>query len=144
MIDKIAELALRTRWGEKNIADRFTAGTTVAEGFARAEELRKQGFKVTLSWLGGEHNSGGVRVLSSVIAHKQILNKTIKEKLDYEIAIKLSAWGLFNPAGRSDYQYLRKELEKFVKKAELYDIFIWVDAEELAFRKKTRSVFSSG
>jgi hypothetical protein len=130
----LIKLFLRTPQGSRWITRRFTAGKTIEEGFARAKALREGGYKITLSWLGGEHLSDPNEIAAVINAHYRILNKIMEEKLDYEIAVKFSAWGLLREDLRARCWF---RFRGWLKKAEGAGVFVWVDAEELAFRETT-------
>jgi len=121
---------------------RFIAGKTIESGFSRAEKLRKKGYKVILFYLGGEHLTDLKEIRNAFCAYTDILNKMIQNRLNYDIAVKLSQFGLFLEDNESFYIAFFQKFKNFVRRAELNNVLVWVDAEELKFREKTFEILS--
>lgn len=134
-------LFLRTPFARPFIK-RFVAGETITEGMAVAEKLKKEGYKTTLSYLGGEHLTDPKEIRNAFCAHSNLLTEMTRGGLHHDIAIKLSQFGLFSEIHRQWEIVFFQRLKNFVRRAELNNVFVWVDAEELKFREKTFEIIS--
>ncbi|MBU1091732.1 proline dehydrogenase family protein [Patescibacteria group bacterium] len=134
-------LFLRTPFA-RPFVKRFVAGETIEKGMAVAEKLKKEGYKITLSYLGGEHLTDPKEIRNAFCAHSNLLTEMTRGGLHHDIAIKLSQFGLFSEIHRQWEIVFFQRLKNFVRRAELNNVFVWVDAEELKFREKTFEIIS--
>lgn len=135
----LVKLFLRTSVG-RPIREQFTAGETIEEGVAKAEELRSQGFKTTLAYAGGEQLSHPNEIERVIEMHELMLEKASELPFSCDIAIKYSQFGLFS--NLEPWLHLRylNWLQGFIKEARKKGVFIWIDAEELEFREKALEI----
>lgn len=102
---------------------RFIAGETRAEALAATRDLNRQGFKVTLDYLG-EEVSDPQQANAAAEEYSSAVEDAARQGLDAGISVKLSHLGI-----RFDRELARRHLLQIAKRAAAASRFVRVDME---------------
>ena len=122
----------------KPLASLFVLGETIDDVIKRAKELNAKGFKVTISPLV-EHSKSSAQVILAMYEYECLIRKVAEEKIDANIAIKLSA---FMPGCLTLYvdEYCLYSVFDLAKK---HGIFVWIDMEGPASVSETLQIYKT-
>jgi proline dehydrogenase len=110
---------------------RFVAGETRAEALAVTRELNRQGFKVTLDYLG-EEVKDPKQAEAAVEEYAGAVEEAAASGLETGISVKLSHLGI-----RIDAEYARRNLLRVAERAATVKRFVRVDMEGSDLTEKT-------
>jgi len=110
---------------------RFVAGETRAEALAVTRELNRQGFKVTLDYLG-EEVKDPKQAEAAVEEYAGAVEEAAASGLETGISVKLSHLGI-----RIDAEYARRNLLRIAERAATVKRFVRVDMEGSDLTEKT-------
>lgn len=110
---------------------RFVAGETRAEALAVTRELNRQGFKVTLDYLGEEVSDPG-QAEAAVEEYAGAIEEAATAGLETGISVKLSHLGI-----RIDEEFARRNLLNVAERAAKVKRFVRVDMEGSDLTEKT-------
>lgn len=110
---------------------RFVAGETRAEALAVTRELNRQGFKVTLDYLGEEVNDPG-QAEAAAEEYAGAIEEAAAAGLETGISVKLSHLGI-----RIDAEFARRNLLNVAERAATVKRFVRVDMEGSDLTEKT-------
>jgi len=117
------------------MARRFVAGDTVEEAIAAIRRLNAEGIKATLDNLGEECQSRG-QALAARDEYVKMLNRIAENKLDCNVSLKLTQFGL-----GLDPIFCRDNLVRVLEEAKKLDNFVRIDMEGSAYTQKTLDLF---
>lgn len=113
----------------------FIAGRTRLEVLAKASELNRRGFSVTIDVLG-EHSRTEDEVEAALKEYKDLVNELAQSRLAATISIKLSHFGLgFN------YGLCSNSVLELVKYANARQIGVEFDMEQYRYNQDTIDIF---
>ena len=110
---------------------RFVAGETRAEALAVTRELNRQGFKVTLDYLGEEVSDPG-QAAAAAEEYAGAIEEAAAAGLETGISVKLSHLGI-----RIDAEFARRNLLNVAERAATVKRFVRVDMEGSDLTEKT-------
>ena len=110
---------------------RFVAGETRAEALAVTRELNRQGFKVTLDYLGEEVSDPG-QAEAAAEEYAGAIEEAAAAGLETGISVKLSHLGI-----RIDAEFARRNLLNVAERAATVKRFVRVDMEGSDLTEKT-------
>lgn len=133
------------------IGKRFIAGETIEEGLLKTNELKKQGFRVTLAYAGGEHTETEAELGNVMAKHEEMIERAAASGYEYELALKPSAFmlptnevypkffgGKKMPSDKIKlFVWAVSEINKIIKKAAEKNMLVWIDAENFDYRGPT-------
>ncbi|WAA09927.1 proline dehydrogenase [Fervidibacillus albus] len=123
------------KYGLRFGASRFVAGETIGEAVRKIKELNEKGLTVTVDYLGEfvdtekEANTHTNHCLETIEAIGQ-------EKLDAQLSLKLTSLGL-----DISEETVMNNMERVMKKAKEYGVFITIDMEDHTRCEKTLDIF---
>jgi proline dehydrogenase len=110
---------------------RFVAGETRAEALAVTRQLNRQGFKVTLDYLGEEVSDPG-QAAAAAEEYAGAIEEAAAAGLETGISVKLSHLGI-----RIDAEFARRNLLNVAERAATVKRFVRVDMEGSDLTEKT-------
>jgi proline dehydrogenase len=113
---------------------RFVAGETRAEALAVTRELNRQGFKVTLDYLGEEVSDPG-QAEAAAEEYAGAIEEAAAAGLETGISVKLSHLGI-----RIDAEFARRNLLQVAERAATVKRFVRVDMEGSDLTEKTSEI----
>lgn len=121
--------------GMKLIASRFVAAETLEETIEKVKELNRQGYCVTLDYLG---ESVETRELAGQSASMVLatLDAIAREQLDSNVSVKLTQLGLL-----IDEPYCLSLMDRIVEQAKRLGNFIRIDMEDSAVTEATLRIY---
>jgi proline dehydrogenase len=108
----------------RRIADRYIAGTEVADACALVKELNRESKMATIDVLG-EAITSPAEARTIAAAYHDVFDAIERERLDANVSVKLTALGL-----ELDYDLCRENLEGVVRHAEASSNFVRIDMED--------------
>ena len=114
----------------------FIVEDSINDVIEKAKELNADGFRVTISHLA-EQSQSLSQVVSAMREYEMLIRKIAKEKIDANIAIKLSA---FMP---NHLNMVENCLSSVFKTAKEYGIFVWIDMESPALISETLRTYKT-
>ena len=115
----------------RQASHRFVAGETRAEALAVTRELNRQGFKVTLDYLGEEVSDPG-QAEAAAEEYAGAVEEAASAGLETGVSVKLSHLGL-----RIDVEFARRNLLRVAERAASVKRFVRVDMEGSDLTEKT-------
>jgi proline dehydrogenase len=108
----------------RRIAERYIAGTELADALRVVRDLNEQGKMATIDVLGEEiTNPDEARAIAA--AYRDTFEALERERLDSNVSVKLTALGL-----KLDYELCRANLEDVVRHAGERGNFVRIDMED--------------
>lgn len=122
------------RWGFRLGAEKFVAGTNLAEAGQKVKELNEHGIATTLDNLGEFVNDRGeaTEAKNQVL---QVVEYIHQENLDSHISVKLTQLGL-----DIDKDFCIENMKEILAKANEYDIFVNLDMEKYMHYQPTLDI----
>jgi proline dehydrogenase len=108
----------------RRIADRYIAGTELADACALVKELNGERKMATIDVLG-EAITSPAEARAIAAAYHDVFDAIERERLDANVSVKLTALGL-----ELDYGLCRENLERVVRHAEASSNFVRIDMED--------------
>jgi proline dehydrogenase len=118
-------------------SQRYIAGTTLDDAFAKVRELNDAGCSGTIDVLG-EDSTKEAEVQSAIDLYLRALEEIHEKQIDCGISIKLSEMGL-----RYDEQRCRQAMEKVVSAASKLDQFVRIDMEDSSVTDVTLDIYTT-
>lgn len=131
----IRKLITGTRAG-RALAYRFVAGDTLDDAVAAAHRLNHVGLKVSLDLLGEEVTSTS-EVEAALDGYTQCLQRIAAEKIDGNISIKLSQFGL-----AIDPRFAEEALDRLATSALALDLTVTIDMEDSSYTQATVELYA--
>lgn len=119
------------------LAGRFVAGDNAADALNAVRKLNEKGIKATLDFLGEECRSRQ-KAVDGTMEYVSLLNGIAKAKLDCNVSVKLTQFGL-----NLDPALARSNLLRVLDVADKHNNFVRVDMEGSAYTQKTLDLFNS-
>lgn len=128
---------LLPKWLVWCFVKRFIAGRTAEEALATAERLRRDGFAMSLNYLG-EDVSDRLSVKHTAMNYRLLLGGIDYLKLSADIALKLSQFGILGDGVPDIVRGLGiDKVFEIMRIANCRGIHVWIDAERLRWREET-------
>ncbi len=108
----------------RRIADRYIAGTELADACALVKELNRESKMATIDVLG-EAITSPAEARAIAAAYHDVFDAIERERLDANVSVKLTALGL-----ELDYDLCHENLERVVRHAEASSNFVRIDMED--------------
>jgi proline dehydrogenase len=121
--------------GARTLTRRFVAGETVEDGVRAAADLNRDGFSVTLDYLGESVGSRDEARAAADI-YLQLIDRIVAEGLDANVSLKLTQMGQ-----DIDETFLRENVGRVVERARDADMFVRFDMESSAYTQRTIDFF---
>ncbi len=119
----------------RHFADRYIAGETLDEAVAVVRRLNAEGAMATVDVLG-EDTLLRSDAEGTVAEYSAVLDAIRREKLDCNVSIKLTAFGL-----KFDKAFCLENVLRLVAKAEELGIFVRIDMEDSSCTTDTLEIF---
>ena len=119
----------------RELVKNWIAGDKLADAIYAAKELNEKGMQVMINVLG-EHFKKESQVNSVVNEYLHLVRQISGKKLNASITVKETEIGL--DIGKN---YFMKNLERIVRLAEKYGIFVWLDMERYHYHDATIDAF---
>jgi proline dehydrogenase len=121
----------------RRLAARFIAGEELDDALRVIRRLNREGFMVTLDYLGESvHEAAAAEAASQT--YIELLDRLAAEKLDSHVSVKLTQLGLAMDEGLA-----RRNLARLAECADRHHNFVRVDMEGSAFTDATLRLFCS-
>ena len=134
--ESLKKLLMGNRLGRR-LASRFIAGEEIEDALRVVRRLNKEGFKVTLDYLGESvHELAAAE--SACRTYEQLFDRLAAEKLESHVSVKLTQLGL-----AIDEALARRHLGRLAQSAARHRNFLRVDMEDSAFTESTLRVLCS-
>ncbi len=108
----------------RRVANRYIAGDTIEDAVRLVRHLNQKGMMATLDVLG-EHISKKEEAEATAANYLQALEAIHREKLDSNISIKLTAFGL-----KLDFDFCFNNVRRVVQRARELNNFVRIDMED--------------
>jgi proline dehydrogenase len=108
----------------RRVADRYIAGDTIEDAVRLVRQLNQKGMMATLDVLG-EHISKKEEAEATAANYLNALEVIAREKLDSNISIKLTAFGL-----KLDFDFCFNNVRRVVQRAQELNNFVRIDMED--------------
>jgi proline dehydrogenase len=108
----------------RRVANRYIAGDTIEDAVRLVRQLNQKGMMATLDVLG-EHISKKEEAEATAANYLQALEAIHREKLDSNISIKLTAFGL-----KLDFDFCLTNVRRVVQRAQELNNFVRIDMED--------------
>ncbi len=108
----------------RRVANRYIAGDTIEDAVRLVRQLNQKGMMATLDVLG-EHISKKEEAEATAANYLEALEAIHREKLDSNISIKLTAFGL-----KLDFDFCFNNVRRVVQRAKELDNFVRIDMED--------------
>ena len=118
-------------------SQRYIAGTTLEDAFAKVRELNDAGCSGTIDVLG-EDSSEEAEVQAAIDLYLRALDELDKQQIDCGVSVKLSEMGL-----RYDEARCRKAMEEVVTAASERDQFVRIDMEDSSTTDVTLDIYTT-
>lgn len=117
------------------MARRFVAGDCLSEAVTQVRRLNAQGIKATLDNLG-EECQNREQALAARDEYVRMLGRIAEEKLDCNVSLKLTQFGL-----SLDEAFCRENLFRVLDEARKFGNFVRIDMEGSQYTQKTLDFF---
>lgn len=118
-------------------ARRFIAGKDIRSAVQHAEALNREGFSVSIDYIGEECNDP-YDILNAKTEYIKLINAMHANKVNGDISLKLSHFGLLQDTVlRKTRSVGRNAFRTIIQHAAWKEINVWIDAERLDWRDKT-------
>jgi proline dehydrogenase len=117
------------------VAKKYIAGVTLEEAVAKVKILNQQGFVFTMDVLG-ESVTKKEETLEPLRMYLEVLEAIHKEKLDGNISLKLTQFGL-----TIDPEFCWNNIKTILDKAKEYNIFVRIDMEDSSVTDATLDIY---
>ncbi|MCI0697684.1 proline dehydrogenase family protein [candidate division KSB1 bacterium] len=108
----------------RRVANRYIAGDTIDDAVRLVRQLNQKGMMATLDVLG-EHISKKEEAEATAANYLEALEAIHREKLDSNISIKLTAFGL-----KLDFDFCFSNVRRVVQRAKELNNFVRIDMED--------------
>lgn len=108
----------------RRVANRYIAGDTIDDAVRLVRQLNQKGMMATLDVLG-EHISQREEAEATAASYLEALEAIHREKLDSNISIKLTAFGL-----KLDFDFCFNNVRRVVQRAKEHSNFVRIDMED--------------
>jgi proline dehydrogenase len=108
----------------RRVANRYIAGDTIEDAVRLVRQLNQKGMLATLDVLG-EHISKNEEAEATAANYLEALEAIHREKLDSNISIKLTAFGL-----KLDFDFCFNNVRRVVRRAQELNNFVRIDMED--------------
>lgn len=119
----------------RRVADRYIAGDTIEDAVRLVCQLNQKGMMATLDVLG-EHISKKAEAEATAANYLEALEAIHREKLDSNISIKLTAFGL-----KLDFDFCLNNVRRVVQRAQELKNFVRIDMEDSTCTTGTLRVY---
>ena len=119
----------------RNVANRYIAGDSIADAVRLVRELNQKKMLATLDVLG-EHISKKEEATATVNEYLEALEAIHREKLDSNISIKLTAFGL-----KLDFDFCLANVRRLVQRAQELNNFVRIDMEDSSCTTDTLRIY---
>lgn len=119
----------------RKFANSYIAGDKLPDAVEKAKELNRNGIMGTMDVLG-EHNTLKEQAIVSTNECIEVLDAINKYKLDSNLSIKLTQFGL-----QMDFDFCKENLFKILDAARKYNIFVRIDMEDSACTDDTLKLY---
>lgn len=119
----------------RNVANRYIAGDSIADAVRLVRELNQKNMLATLDVLG-EHISKKEEATATVNEYLEALEAIHREKLDSNISIKLTAFGL-----KLDFDFCLANVRRLVQRAQELNNFVRIDMEDSSCTTDTLRIY---
>jgi proline dehydrogenase len=119
----------------RNVANRYIAGDSIADAVRLVRQLNQQNMMATLDVLG-EHIFKKEEAEATVADYLEALEAIHREKLDSNISIKLTAFGL-----KLDFDFCLNNVRRLVQRALELNNFVRIDMEDSTCTTDTIRVY---
>lgn len=119
----------------RRFSSRYIAGDSLDDAVRVARELNKKGCMVTMDVLG-EHLTRREDAENATEQYLQALDAIAKEKLDSNISVKLTQFGL-----KLDFEFCRKNVTRLVERAKELKNFVRIDMEDTSCTTDTLRMY---
>ncbi|MGH7597122.1 MAG: proline dehydrogenase family protein [bacterium] len=108
----------------RNVANRYIAGDSIEDAVRLVRQLNQKDMMATLDVLG-EHISKKEEAAATAVGYLEALEAIHREKLDSNISIKLTAFGL-----KLDFDFCFNNVHRVVQRAQELNNFVRIDMED--------------
>jgi proline dehydrogenase len=133
----VATLPLVPKPLVRHFANRYIAGDKLEDAVRVAKALNKRGICATIDVLGEEVDDRG-EALAAVEAYKKVLAAVDVEKLDANVSLKPTMFGL-----KIDKEFCRENIAAICVEAQRYDNFVRIDMEDSSCTQNTLDIYYS-
>lgn len=119
----------------RRVANRYIAGDTIEDAVRLVRQLNQNGMMATLDILG-EHITKKEEATATTESYLAALEVINREKLDSNISIKLTAFGL-----KLDFDFCLANVRRVVQRAHELDNFVRIDMEDASCTTDTLRVY---
>lgn len=119
----------------RRIANRYIAGDTIEDAVRLVRQLNQSGMMATLDILG-EHITKKEEATATTENYLAALEVIHREKLDSNISIKLTAFGL-----KLDFDFCLANVRRVVQRAHELDNFVRIDMEDSSCTTDTLRIY---
>lgn len=119
----------------RRVANRYIAGDTIEDAVRLVRQLNQKGMMATLDVLG-EHISKKAEAEATAANYLEALEAIHREKLDSNISIKLTAFGL-----ELDFDFCFNNVRRVVQRAKELNNFVRIDMEDSTCTTGTLRVY---
>jgi proline dehydrogenase len=119
----------------RRFSSRYIAGESLDDAVRVARELNEKGCMVTMDILG-EHLTRREEAENATEQYLQALDAIAKEKLNSNISIKLTQFGL-----KLDFEFCKKNLTRLVQRAKDLKNFVRIDMEDTSCTTDTLRMY---
>jgi proline dehydrogenase len=131
----VGAMPMVPKWMIGKVAARYIAGASKTDAVNCIRELNQKGFRCTVDVLG-EFVTDQQEAEKTTRAYVDFLDTIAAEKLDTNISIKLTAFGL-----SIDPQFCRKSIRRVTESAAQKNIFVRIDIEDSPYTTETFKVY---
>jgi proline dehydrogenase len=121
----------------RNVANRYIAGDSIADAVRLVRQLNQKNMLATLDVLG-EHIFKKEEAEATVADYLEALEAIHREKLDSNISIKLTAFGL-----KLDYDFCLANVRRVVQRAQELNNFVRIDMEDSSCTTDTLRIYDT-
>ena len=133
----VATLPLVPKPLVRHFANRYIAGDKLEDAVRVANALNKRGICATIDVLGEEVDDRE-EALAAVEAYKEVLAAIDAEKLDANVSLKPTMFGL-----KIDKEFCRENIAAICAEAKRYDDFVRIDMEDSSCTRDTLDIYYS-
>jgi proline dehydrogenase len=119
----------------RRVANRYIAGDTIEDAVRFVRQLNQKGMMATLDVLG-EHISKTEEAETTAANYLEALEAIHREKLDSNISIKLTAFGL-----KLDFDFCLANVRRVVQRARELNSFVRIDMEDSTCTTDTLRIY---
>ncbi|MDZ7343614.1 MAG: proline dehydrogenase family protein [candidate division KSB1 bacterium] len=119
----------------RRVANRYIAGDKLSDAVRLVRQLNEQGMMATLDILG-EHVSKKEEAEAIVAGYLEALEIIARERLDSNISIKLTAFGL-----KLDFEFCLANVRRVVERAAALNNFVRIDMEDSSCTSDTLRLY---